>query len=1459
MYLCCASPLLRKNGILVLEKSKKFHAALMEKLPSDRSSLLKTQAGLGVDTFERLSTFHAGTRVSMYQKNSRKTRDVAQNEKKYISIYDIMLDQGQKLIKENYMDQIQERNSSRLVEMQKRQKLNQLELLAMETPLLYVAQSTSDQEKALWDRCFTPLLRCLLEFANHECLQSCFSGIWIFLQVLQPALNSVAGELTIYRAGFLPTVKKVDRPNVTIANGAIQNMIDYWRLCASFAYVCMGDAKLAEDGDASNVEIDAKPFLRFTAAELNRNVLPLLSSEKHEIRKAAVASIGCIQSESYKVLLRDLQPYLAAIVAESNSRIKRPITASESAFERMRTQLTHLLTFVANITKDDRFRKSPSMKSLVDYIRAMIAYLSDHETQLEWKHQITRFYFCSFIEKFYRYLIDSIGGDQESVEKYVPFHTRRVLFSVFEGWCGYGVDGEKSRQKQANMMAVGLETGKDISERAIMANKMDVHRRSLQLASLKAMAALCRGPLRAPSETDTGFDLKRKIAWINGLLESPIAKYQQIARTTIGNIITYNPKSEQLLLEIYDNCYSHSSSSNLTHGYFLGLVDVISRRPKNWSYSSRSVALALFHLASPNVRIRKGASALLQHIEDSFYDVPGSSKDDLLNWYQAPKPEDVVNFDDEEGNENQTADPASEDRPLSITSLLPSVYKRAQIITANRLASIGKQSSAEFFSEITFRIQNFDTSSDDDQKKAKNLLLVAAPWLTSVPQITGSFQLDRSSNLTESEAITWTILHNLFYLTAKCFDFALDEIEALWKALLSTTDEKDFKSEKNSNKETMLCIVDFLVLTVFSLQSSKAIMVAKNIAVFLSRCESGGFLVQHVMSKISPDNLIPISDSVAANAQARDWKPVPGLYFADLSDVALSSNSSSMYSLCYLYHTLLVDVVLEMDKHNFILHLPTLLTMVFTQLDASASRCEEMRVTLVSLLQSILATGSRKNKRIGPILVALNLKEGKSMWKYEDPLPNSTELESSDRMSALALEVLDMFQDTYPQLQDEWGAACVNWGSKCPDNHVACRSLQLFRAIKPKLNQNMVQQLAESLHTSVSDNHKLVQYHCLDLLLSLKYIAKSINAKDLIYNYPQLFWISLSLLSSVNEWEYQEGLEILKQILEVFDISQQSVINSLMSTLPSKWPGGFAGLFIPLSRGLQSSKTEALALHLINSLLFTAVPVFLDTRPAKFLFVTLANLPNILMAYDYEGGTFERGHSVIEASIRCAETLASACQNAGTTSLTNLLTSFSQLKIKKREVLLQQLASIIRDDFPMSEGQVVKFALSLLVNSSLKYPNSFLSLLEILLQDQSQRPNTQTLPEESNCAWLRPLLALLKTPLASRASRLLDILLTTRLRATEEELNSNVGGPQNMYAYIKKPRNDTFTYLPSGWLLEDVLGEGSVLCKKRIGTVSRSFVVVPVNSFHVNNPPARMMLQFAEFENFYCNVWHAER
>ena len=650
-YLCGVSPNLRKTGIKMLKKSQNFRAKLLEKLPSKKVE--DTTKKEESDSLERLSIFHGGKRASLYK---RTRSDNIGEERRYISIYDIMEDQGGRIVREYASEGLKKDN-----------------------PLLFLAQSSDEMDIAMWNRCCTPFLKSLVDFASKECLKKTLIMIWGFLQVMQPILHTMAEEITIYRTGFLPTLKKFERTKSTPTGTLADTFIDYWRLYISFSYLTIKIYLIENEPSTNN---DAQPFNICTPGELNRNVLPLLAAGKHEVRKAALSALGCIQIDGYGSLLRDIQPFMSAVIKDSQSSLRKQ-TVFENAFERMRTQLAHLLTYVANFTQVRALRKQQGvMKAFQDYIKAMFIFFSDSEVQTEWKHQITRFYFCTFIEKYYKHLSTDLQNNNEYlIEQYLDFRARRDLFSLFEGWCGFGVDESKSRTREATMISQFLKSNKDSS-------KIQIYRKSIQIASLKAMAALCRGPLVSPTDSQLYLDVHRIITWINGILESKQTTYQSIAKSAIENILESNVTNDYLITEIFNNCYSHSGSSNLTTGYFLGLVKLVVRKGLVGS-TARMVTLCLFQLGSGNPILRKGAGSLFlvlgKRLSNQAEDEKPEANDLYIDSYYW---EDIstIDIDYEPPVTEEPVNLVSDVLALISSSTVPAIYKKSQLEASKKLA-----------------------------------------------------------------------------------------------------------------------------------------------------------------------------------------------------------------------------------------------------------------------------------------------------------------------------------------------------------------------------------------------------------------------------------------------------------------------------------------------------------------------------------------------------------------------------------------------------------------------------------------------------------------------------------------------------------------------------------------------------------------------------------------------------
>jgi hypothetical protein len=381
-------------------------------------------------------------------------------------------------------------------------------------------------------------------------------------------------------------------------------------------------------------------------------------------------------------------------------------------------------------------------------------------------------------------------------------------------------------------------------------------------------------------------------------------------------------------------------------------------------------------------------------------------------------------------------------------------------------------------------------------------------------------------------------------------------------------------------------------MIVISSQNPKAIQYAKSVAVYISRTPCATEFLTTAMDKLHPRSLQVLGANEIEEITSKKYIPAVNLFHGDVAKALSKYPGKTRLSPGYLLVAFLVDVTIEMDQISIIEHLPLLLNLIFVHLDASVVKSGEMRLLLINLLQLLLKRQKSKTDRVDATITALNMKEGKRIWKFEDSLPGTNELESEAQMGALVLEILDLFRDIYPDLAHDWSFIAIYWGTKCHDYHIACRSLQIFRKLQ-KFNFNYLGMLIGGLTTSVSDTDTNTQRYSNELLLSIKNALSFISADDIMYDFPQLFWACVALLSSIHEWEFLMGLEMITSILKKLDLNDVKALNLLVSTIPKGWDGGFDGLMKLLCRGLSSSNIESLTIETINSLLFVSTPILL--------------------------------------------------------------------------------------------------------------------------------------------------------------------------------------------------------------------------------------------------------------------------
>ena len=222
-----------------------------------------------------------------------------------------------------------------------------------------------------------------------------------------------------------------------------------------------------------------------TSRHIFQLLFPLLSCERTSIRQAVVLSLGTMHWLSYHTFFADIQPYLknssddmrmraaaSNTITDKKKNTTAPANPSQKKSDRLSMELTHLLSLVADFVDHDIYRKNEAyMSAVYAYTRDTLRFLSEPEINIEWDHQMLRYYFCKFLEKYYNHIVKS-SSENESADRYFPLNIRLSLFKLCEGWCGHGNLAAATRDRESKMMVAILDQIKDIKERANAATAM---------------------------------------------------------------------------------------------------------------------------------------------------------------------------------------------------------------------------------------------------------------------------------------------------------------------------------------------------------------------------------------------------------------------------------------------------------------------------------------------------------------------------------------------------------------------------------------------------------------------------------------------------------------------------------------------------------------------------------------------------------------------------------------------------------------------------------------------------------------------------------------------------------------------------------------------------------------------------------------------------------------------------
>ncbi|KAJ1545744.1 Cell morphogenesis protein PAG1, partial [Cladochytrium tenue] len=784
--------------------------------------------------------------------------------------------------------------------------------------------------------------------------------------------------------------------------------------------------------------------------------------------------------------------------------------------------------------------------------------------------------------------------------------------------------------------------------------------------------------------------------------------------------------------------------------------------------------LALFKLGDSNAQIRKKAVELLAALESQY--LPAHPH--------------------RGGARNMLFEHAA------MSTSLPITYRSVQYMTACRLAAERPFMTYEMiceFCRLLMQIRRMPANSVQSEwrNRSRDFVNLMVPWVENMaeedpldaeyfaegPRNCFLFSTFRSQRL----EVLNIILTNLFVVSAEFGDDLIEEVESLWRHLLNgryghSGAAPDALERARGHLEVVL---DFLIAVGVTTKNPKFVPHAKKIVLNLSHSLVKDDLFMSLIERISPMGFLPISHKQAAAAVAIPpaGRGLP-LFRLSMDDFIPVVHSRPPFSISSLSCVFLVELILEYDPGYL---MPLLLHLATMQMDHHMSLiCEEMRLLALNLIR-ITFDGVAVSDNVRQILDKLSHWAGRRMWPYEDVSPEHRDIVSVNQLHDFVVDIGKVFSVVEADVIVEWQAIALSYALGCPIRHIACRSLQIYRALSPRVGPTELAEILARLSSTIGERADEQRGFALEILMTLDHVIERYIDTDTDLA-PQLFWACVACLYSPNEWEFYEGASMLGKLLGKLTLDKRTE-NLLLVNLPTEWRGAFSGIQPLLLKGLRSARAEQLTLDIIESFLPLEANAIVDSTPHRALLSVLAFMPRLLQGLERSPAS-DTGMDPDKLLAKClsyAEKLSELAQKSGQPSLARLLQSYARQRFRNKDDFLQQFTYILRDRFFPASAQPALHMFMLMFSSEVPfYRTMLLRLFKLVLPHLYEAAFAATAPRARFQDNLETFTVLdnLVDPLISRlgsldgdgASAVLDELMARAVLLGEPSMRHITGG-----------------------------------------------------------------------------------
>ncbi|ODV98250.1 hypothetical protein PACTADRAFT_27974, partial [Pachysolen tannophilus NRRL Y-2460] len=661
----------------------------------------------------------------------------------------------------------------------------------------------------------------------------------------------------------------------------------------------------------------------------------------------------------------------------------------------------------------------------------------------------------------------------------------------------------------------------------------------------------------------------------------------------------------------------------------------------------------------------------------------------------------------------------------SVCSRTKVIYKRAIFNMSSHFASTQPEESFKIISELTkwFHVVSVEFRRD--------LLAILLPWFNSV-----KLQLDDEN---KEDVNTLMVLNNLFEISIKFSDRMQNEVEALWVALAN-----------GNNMNNIKPIMYFINSDCLKRRLSSFVEYSRQVIVYLSLAPAGSSLIDDLISNLEPKAMVPPQPDTSEFQPTSDELP----YIADLWKYLSDTGKESVFSLGQISMIFLVDLFIA-SSEVMRTKLALLLHVSFSLLDHYLFIVQDQACEM--LIHLIHGLALDEPKAADTISLLRKRDYSKSLWVYDDLNSDRNGTRTPRNMDVLTRNMLEIFRNSVPNLQEDWSRVSLTWATTCAVRHIACRSFQIFRSLLSFLDQGMLRDMLHRLSNTISDETPDIQGFAMQILMTLNAITAELSSEKLI-DFPQLFWSSVSCLSTVHEQEFIEVLSALSKFVSKIDLDSPDTVSCLISTFPPKWEGKFDGLQQIVMIGLRSSNAWEPCLALLDRLNKLHDSDIIGSGDSRLLLATLSNLPRFLHALAIN----EFPVDIIDAATAIcgmverfnANAIASNHPENDRSDLSRILSSFIKKKFRTKQDFLSQIVNTIKKYFFNNyQAQTVVFLLGILSNKIDWVKIETMELLEKIF------PLIDLQKEEFigvGADLISPLLRLLLTDYAEKALTVLD-------------------------------------------------------------------------------------------------------